>query len=252
MISCVILSHNSQDSIGESLRSVNWCDEVLVIDDASTDNTISIAQKHNAHVYSHCLEDNFAAQRNYGLKQAKGEWVLFLDSDEIVTENLKNEIRHELKGCSDAVKGYYIPRVDFIFGRTLRYGDVRRARYIRLARIGAGKWSRAVHEQWNIKGEIKTFSHPLLHSPHPTLKSFLHKINRYTTINANLMFQEGKRVHCFTIIVYPVAKFLYTYGFQFGFLDGTAGFVHAMMMAFHSFLTRAKLWQLQQGHKKSV
>ncbi|MFH0750007.1 MAG: glycosyltransferase family 2 protein [Candidatus Gottesmanbacteria bacterium] len=246
MISCVILTHNNQDSIEDALKSVSWCDETIVIDDESTDRTVAIAKQHKVSVFIRGLENNFAAQRNYGLEKAKGEWVLFLDSDEIVSPDLKKDIQEELKKQITA-EGYYIPRVDRMFGRNLRYGETGQARFIRLAKKKAGKWTREVHETWDVQGEVKTFTHPLLHSPHPTIKIFLSQINRYTSINARVFYREGKRATCFAIITYPAVKFLYTYIIKLGFLDGTAGFIMAMMMSFHSFLTRAKLWQLQRS-----
>lgn len=249
MISCIVLTHNSQASIEAALQSVAWCDEIICIDDESTDQTTAIVKKYQARVYQKPLDDDFASQRNFGLEKAKGEWVLFLDSDETVPSELAHDIQEELKKEHTAI-GYYIPRIDQMFGQTLRHGDTGQARFIRLAQKNAGKWVRAVHEVWDLQGEVKTFTHPLLHSPHPTIKIFLSQINRYTTINARVFFKEGKHVNCIAIVVYPVAKFLYTYIIKLGFLDGTAGFVLAMMMSFHSFLTRAKIWQLQQAKTK--
>ncbi len=245
MISCVILTHNSQDSIVEALKSVSWCDERIVIDDESSDQTVVIAKRYKAQVFPHSLNNDFAAQRNYGLSLAKGEWVLFLDSDEMVTPELQKDIQDECKKIKTA-DAYYIPRIDRMFGKNLRFGDTGGARFIRLAKKQAGKWEREVHETWDIAGEVKTFTHPLLHSPHPNIKLFLSQINRYTTINARVFYGQGKRATCCAILVYPIAKFLYIYIVQLGFLDGIAGFIMAMMMSFHSFLTRAKLWQLQK------
>ncbi len=245
MISAVILIHNNEDSIQKTLESVSWCDERIVVDDNSTDKTREIAKNVGAIVYQHALNDNFAEQRNFGLEKAKEKWILFVDSDEIVNSNLRDEmlklIQHD-KG----IQGYYIKRKDILFGRELRYGETAHVKLLRLAKKNAGKWARAVHETWNVNGPVASLTTPLLHYPHSTISEFLTQINRYTSLNAREFYYEGKRVSAWQIIVYPKAKFIQNYIVRLGFLDGAAGFVVAMMMSFHSFLTRGKLWELQQ------
>lgn len=250
MISCVILTHNNENKIESLLRSLAWCDEILVVDDDSTDKTKVIATKMKAMVISHSLNDDFAAQRNIGLAKAKGDWILFVDSDEYMSPELAGEIQTITTSTDTTTQGYFIKRNDRMWGRTLRFGETRNIRLLRLARRGAGKWSREVHEIWEVTGATKTCIYPLLHSPHPDVKTFISQINRYTTINAAVFYKQGKRANVMTIIMYPMAKFLQNYFVKLGFLDGTAGFVFAMMMSFHSFLTRAKLWQLdsQRSH----
>ena len=246
MTSCVILTHNNENKIESLLASLAWCDEIIVVDDDSTDKTKIIAENRKAIVITHPLQNDFAAQRNIGLSKAKGDWILYVDSDETVTPELAEEIQAIVGGTDGATQGYFIKRTDRMWGRALRFGETRNIKLLRLARRGAGKWKREVHEIWDVKGETKTCTSPLLHSPHPDVKTFLSQINRYTTINAAVFYRQGKRANVPAIMLYPVAKFLHNYFIKLGFLDGTAGFVFAMMMSFHSFLTRAKLWQLDQ------
>ena len=93
MISAIVLTKNSEDSIDKCLKSLIWCDEMIILDDDSTDKTLDIAQKHKAKIFQKSLDNDFSSQRNFGLDKAKGEWVLFIDSDEVVTEDLKKEIQ---------------------------------------------------------------------------------------------------------------------------------------------------------------
>lgn len=246
MISCVILTHNNEDRIEQLLASLSWCDERIVVDDDSTDTTRDIAKRAGAAVVQHSLENDFATQRNIGLAKAKGDWILYVDSDESVSPLLSAEIQDITNDASQSVQGYYMKRTDSMWGRELKHGETKDVRLLRLARRGAGKWKREVHEVWDVKGDTTTCVHPLLHSPHPDVKTFLAGINRYTTINAAVFYREGNRANGATIILYPVGKFFQNYFWKLGCLDGTAGFVFAMMMSFHSFLTRAKLWQLGQ------
>jgi len=245
MISVVVLTHNSQNMISAVLESLKWCDERIIVDDYSIDKTREIAKAAGCTIYQHSLNDNFAEQRNFGLEKAKGEWVLFVDSDELVSGKLCDEIQNALKKESKIV-GYYLSRRDTMWGRELKYGETAHVKLLRLAKKTAGIWERSVHEIWRVHGPVAYLVSPLLHFPHTSVSSFLSRINLYTSLNARQFYKEKKRFSVWQIIVYPKAKFIQNYFYRLGFLDGGAGFVSAMMMSFHSFLTRGKLWELEQ------
>lgn len=243
MISAVILSHNDQNVIQNAIASVAWCDEIVVVDDESTDKTREMARNAGANVLVHALRDDFAAQRNFAVAKARGEWVLFLDSDEIVSSQLASEIREEINTAKNReIVGYYLSRRDTLWGRELTHGETAHVKLLRLARRDAGKWIRPVHEVWDVRGPTKTLMHPLKHFPHPDVAQFISEINRYSSINARVFHQEGKRSTIWHIVAYPVAKFFLNYVLRLGFADGTPGAIVAFMMSFHSFLTRAKLY----------
>jgi len=259
MISAIVLTHNDEATIAKTLGSLPWCDEILIIDDGSTDNTLSKAEKFTTNIFNHPLSDDFSQQRNFGLSKAKHEWVLFVDSDEVVTDVLAKEIQEIVTPATlrnDRTVGYFIKRRDIMWGREFKHGEQGRMKLLRLAKKDAGKWIRPVHEAWspyvkpaclqgraagdkNIIGEL---AEPLLHSPHPNVAQYLEEINRYSTLNARYLFEQKIRVQWWQIVGYPLAKFFVNYIIRLGFLDGTAGAVVAIMMSFHSFLTRAKLW----------
>lgn len=241
MISVIVLSHNNEDSISRTLESLSWCDELIVIDDFSTDATIERVKKYTKNIFEHQLNGNFASQRNFGLTKAKGEWVLFVDSDEVVSAYLAKEIQEAVKiDCS----GFYFKRQDWFLGKQLRHGETNRVRLLRMAKKNAGTWERAVHEEWKVGGVIGELSHPLHHFPHPDVAQFIEEINRYSTINARFLYSKKVHVSWWHIVAYPAAKFFVDYFWYLGFLDGTAGAVVAIVMSFHSFLSRAKLWLL--------
>jgi len=241
MITSVVLTRNDEKGIERCLKSIQWCDEVIIVDDASTDGTIGIAKKLGAKVFVRKLNDDFAAQRNFGLAKAKGEWVLFVDSDEVVSEELASEIRQAVR---TVYKGLYIKRKDYLFGRWLAHGETANVRLLRLARKDAGKWVQPVHEEWKIEGKVGTLAHPLLHYPHQNVAQFLDKINRYSTLYAQYLHDHGIKEPAWTIVGKPMPKLFVNYFWRLGFLDGMAGIVVALMMSFHSFLVRAKLWKL--------
>lgn len=245
MISAIILSRNDQDSIGRTLASLTWCGELIVVDDFSTDKTPDIVKQYNAVLCQRHMDGDFSSQRNFGLTKATGEWILFVDSDETVSADLAEEIQKVSEiDCS----GFYIKRQDWLFGKQLRHGETGRVRLLRLAKKNAGKWKRPVHEVWNVSGTTGELSHPLDHFPHQDVAQFINEINLYSTLNARYLHSKNVHVPWWHLIVYPKVKFFMDYIWYLGFLDGTAGAVVALMMSFHSFLTRAKLYLL--WHRK--
>lgn len=249
MISAVILTKNEAKNIGECLKSVAWCDEKIVIDDYSKDNTAEIAERSGAKVIKHKLI-NFSDQRNFGLEKARNEWVLFVDADERVSQALWYEIDHSINNTLDKIDGFYIRRNDIIWGKTLRHGENSGVKLMRLARKTAGKWTGDVHERWEIKGTSRVLNHFLDHYPHQTVAEFLEEINYYTEIRARELYKNKSRSNWFSIIFYTGAKFFQNYFYKKGFLDGIPGFITALMMSFHSFLVRGKLWMLCKTEQK--
>ncbi|MCL4385595.1 MAG: glycosyltransferase family 2 protein [Cyanobacteria bacterium] len=247
-ISAIILTKNEEKNIVDCLESLSFCNEKLVIDDNSEDNTVDLAKKNGAAVYARFLNNDFSEQRNFGLFKAKSEWALFIDADERVSENLKKEIEY-LTSAVDLPKqlnGYFIKRQDFMWGKELRHGETGNIKLLRLARREAGKWNGRVHEEWIVKGKIGMLKNPILHYPHQSIKEFLSEINYYTDIRADELYNRGIKSSWFSVIFYPKIKFIQNYFIRLGILDGTGGFVFAILMSFHSFLVRGKLWLLWQ------
>jgi glycosyltransferase involved in cell wall biosynthesis len=254
-ISCVILTRNEEVNLPACLKSVDFCDEIILVDDFSNDRTAEIIQnlkvkdqKFNSKIktFQRSLNEDFAAQRNFGLLKAGGDWVLFVDADERVTPNLKKEILSAVKN-KKGIDGYFFKRSDFLWGKKLKYGEPGRVKLLRLARAGTGKWRRPVHEVWQVAGKTRVLTTPLLHYPHQSLDEFIENINDFSTLHAEANYREAKRSTLAKIIVWPTGKFVYNYVILLGFLDGTRGFVHAMFMSLHSFLAWGKLWKIKQS-----
>lgn len=247
-ISAVILTKNEEKSIQSCISSLSWCDEVIVIDDNSSDKTRAIAEKLKAKVYEHSLGNNFAEQRNYGLEKAQGDWILFVDADEQVSQSLAFEIQGKISENIENVQGYFVKRLDSMWGKTLQYGENGKITLLRLARKDAGTWQGKVHETWEISGKTGLLTNPLHHFPHQTVSEFLNEINFYTDVRAQELFDKKTKVSWWHIIVYPKAKFFVNYFIKLGIRDGLPGLMVALLMSFHSFLVRGKLWIL--WHKK--
>jgi len=245
-LSVVILTRNEEHNIKECVGCLDFCDEIIIIDDNSFDNTIDLAKKLGAKVYRKKLRNDFAAQRNFGLKKAQAKWVLFVDADERVTENLRNEI---IQITNDPLIGYlglYLRRDDYLWGKKLKYGETANVKLLRLARRKAGKWTRRVHEVWEIEGRTRELKNSLIHYPHPTMADFLNSVNVMSSLHAKANLEEGKKSSLTKIIIWPIGKFVSNYLLKMGFLDGIQGFIVALVMSFHSFLAWSKLWFLQR------
>lgn len=249
MISAVVITKNEEKNIADCILSLKWCNEVIVIDDDSKDNTVKIAKKSGAKVFVRSLNGDFSTQRNFGLEKASHEWVFFVDADECVSDALAFEISGITTMQSlQFYSGFYLRRNDVMWGKQLTHGETAGIKLLRLARKNAGRWTGKVHEQWNIIGKTTTLVNPLMHYPHPTTTEFLHEINFYTDLRAWELYEKKVKSTWFTIILYPKGKFLVNFIFKLGFLDGLPGFVFAIFMSLHSFLVRAKLWLL--WHKR--
>jgi glycosyltransferase involved in cell wall biosynthesis len=253
-ITAVVLTKNEEKNIEGCLRSIDFCGEIIIIDDYSTDNTkneiLKIKNQNdklNIKIFEKHLNNDFAAQRNFGLSKASNDWVLFIDADEEITQELKKEIVSLLHGSVVKENAFYLRRRDFFWKKELKYGEVSQIRQIGLIRLilkNSGRWMGSVHEVFHTANKIGQLNGYLNHYPHPTLKEFINDINYYSTIRAEELFARDVKTNILQIMLFPFGKFAYNYFLKLGFLDGPAGFTYAFMMSFHSFLVRAKLYQL--------
>ena len=175
MISAVILTKNEENKIVDCLESVDWCDEIIIIDDFSTDRTLQVVRNFNSRVkiFQHDLNGDFSSQRNFGLLKAKGEWILFIDADERLSNGLKGEIMDFVSLDNKNNVGFYLQRKDFIWNKELKHGEAGNIKLLRFAKKDSGTWEGKVHEVWKIYGNLADFSMPLLHYPHQSIADFL-------------------------------------------------------------------------------
>ncbi|MDO8658658.1 MAG: glycosyltransferase family 2 protein [Candidatus Levybacteria bacterium] len=254
LISAIILTKNEEKNIVDCIESLNWCDEIIVIDDNSEDRTCELTLQQNSgqagrvKIFTRSLNKNFSDQRNFGLSKTKNDWVLFIDADERVPDDLKNEIEYLTLNTdrSKQLNGYFIKRRDFMWEKELKYGETGSIKLLRLARKDSGSWKGMVHEGLEVKGKTGELNNYLLHYPHQTIAEFLKEINYYTDIRAKELFEKRVKVNWLYILFYSTGKFISNYLIKKGFKDGIEGFIFAIMMSLHSFLVRGKLWLLWQ------
>jgi glycosyltransferase involved in cell wall biosynthesis len=253
MISAVILTKNEEKNIVDCIKSLLWCDEVIIIDDYSSDNTIintQSLQSNKLKIYQHHMQNDFAKQRNFGLQKALYEWVVFIDADERVSSSLQYEILSTINASLENFSGYYIKRRDILWSKELHYGESGNIKLLRLGRKKRGEWVGNVHETWSVTGKTGELSNYLMHYPHQTITEFLSEINYYTDLRAQSLYEKKVKVSAVSIVGYTLGKFIQNFVYKKGFLDGIPGLLSALFMSLHSFLVRGKLWYLWQQSGK--
>jgi glycosyltransferase involved in cell wall biosynthesis len=234
-----VITLNEEANIDACLASVEWADEVLVVDSGSTDDTVGRARRRGARVE---VRDwpGYAAQKNWAAEQARSDWILSIDADERVTPQLADEIRQVLTAPSAA--GYRIPRVTWHLGRWIRTTDWYPDYQLRLYDRRRARWTpRRVHESVQADGLVGRLAHDLQHYAYRDLSHHHSTMDRYTTLAAAEMFDDGRSAGLIDLALHPWAAFIRNYVLRRGCLDGVPGFIISVMNAYYVFLKLAKL-----------
>jgi glycosyltransferase involved in cell wall biosynthesis len=234
------------------LKYWTWLDkakkinEIIVVDDNSDDQTQEILKKLETKrikvkIFERGLENNFSNQRNFGITKTTNNWILWLDADEKPSKSLIRFLNHI---DNLQYKNYAFKRNDIFIDHELKHGENANQYFLRFFNKKYGRFTGAVHEIWQSPKKIDHQKIHIHHYPHQSLKGFIKKLNFYSNIRSQELFDQNQKSNLFQIIFYPLAKFIKDYFFKLGFLDGTPGIIMALGMSFHSFLVRAKLWHL--------
>ena len=243
-VSVIVITRDEEHTLADCLESVRWADEIVVLDCGSTDRTVEIARIFTGKVFETDWP-GFGIQKNRALSHARCDWVLSLDADERVTPDLAEEIRGRLPHSE--ANGFVIPFQSSYLGRTMRHGDWRNEKHLRLFRRKAGRFSDdPVHERLIVDGEISTFANPIVHHSFASLEEVLDKVNRYSTAGAERRFASGKRSSLFKALSHASWTFFSGYLLKAGFLDGREGFLLAVSNAEGSFYSYMKLAFLRE------
>ena len=242
-LSVVVVTLDEEARIRECLDSVAWADEIVVVDAGSQDKTAAIAREVTDHVVVRPWP-GYAAQKNFGLDRASGDWVLSLDADETVSPALREEIAVVLAGRTTA-DGYTVPRRNIFWGRWVRHGGLWPDRQLRLVRRGRGRFvERAVHESLRVEGAVAPLSGHLEHRSYRDVADFLSRADRYTSLAADEWIAAGRPSRPLVdLVVRPVGRFLGMYVARAGFLDGWRGFLLATLYAYYVLMRSTKIWE---------
>lgn len=247
-LTVTVIAWNEEERLRACLESVAWADEIVVVDAESGDKTVQIAREFTDKVSVRAWP-GFAAQKNFAIDQAGGDWILSLDADERVTPELRERIRSILKDDGPA-DGYSIPRRNIFWGKWVRRGGLYPDYQLRLFRRKSGRFvENAVHESVTVAGRVEPLAEALLHHSYRDLEDFVRRSNRYSTLSAQDWIRRGKSTGLPGLVMRPLGRFLSMYIVHRGFLDGWRGFVLAVLYGEYVFLRMAKVWERQRERK---
>jgi glycosyltransferase involved in cell wall biosynthesis len=267
MISVIILTKNEELDLEKCLQSIQWSDDVHVLDSGSTDRTVEIAQQYNAQISTNPFE-SFGKQRNFALDNLvlKNEWILFLDADEVVTEKYRTALIDETSKAEDKVAGFYCCWKMILYDKWLKHCDNYPKWQFRVLRKGRGRFTDFGHGQkeGDIQGIIKYIKEPYLHYGFSKgWHSWLERHNKYSSqealarLNIHFEFKDvfsphgsvrnpALKSYLSRLPGWPFLRFFYTYILRLGFLEGTAGFTYCINMSYYEFLIQIKMKELER------
>lgn len=250
-ISVALTAKNEERYIRDSLESVKWADEIVIVDDYSTDRTVEISRAYTKKVFLNDSKGAVNTNKNLAIETATGDWILSLDADEIVTEELKEEILATINSPSPEILGYNIPRKNYFLGKWIKTCGWYPHYSIRLFKKGTARGPSAIHDTLEIKEKSKVgfLKSPLIHCAYENLDEYFEKFNRFTSRLAQEEYDQGVRINTMNFPLYffikPLFWFLLKYFFWRGFCDGFRGLFISFSSALVIFTTYAKLWEKQ-------
>ncbi len=241
-VSACIITRDEEDRLGPCLDSLDWCDELVVVDSHSTDKTRELAAARGARVIERDWPGH-VAQKEFAVRAARHEWVFCIDADERVSPELRDAIAAARRGGFAGAAGYEVSRVSTYLGRWIRHGTWYPDWKLRLFDRRRGGWGgRDPHDRALVDGGVQRLAGELRHEPYRSFDDHLRTIDRYTTIMAESMRAEGKRARLFDLIARPPTRFFVFFVWRRGFLDGWRGLLLAYLAAHYVRLKYAKLW----------
>jgi glycosyltransferase involved in cell wall biosynthesis len=242
-IAVCVLARDEQANLADLLPTLSWADETLVlVDDATTDDSAIVAEACADRVELHRFV-SFSEFRNAALQQARSEWVFFVDADERVSPALAAEARAVVSGSvsveptSDAPAGYWVPRLNIMFGRLIRGGGWYPDEQLRLLRRDAASYDEGVlvHEHAEVRGRTGHLAEPLLHLNYRSPRHFANKQRQYTALEARELVRQGGRPRARSLIGAPLREFIRRFITLRGWIDGPMGLVLSLAMAYYAF-----------------
>ena len=258
-LSVAIITKNEEANLARTLSSVQFADEIVILDSASTDRTTEIARSFNARVFDEDWK-GFSGSKNSAIEKCTGTWILSLDADEELSPQLQDQIRTLLPSNPPA-DAYYLKRRNLFLGRWIKHGGFYPDAKLRLFRRTAANFThpprfenRPVHETIAFDGVSATLDYDLIHHAYPTLETYIEHMDRYSTLGCTLLVASGKVSRSWpafvcNVFVVPQLTFLWNYIFRLGFLDGREGLLLHLYHATYTSWKYAKAWQAARTQK---
>jgi glycosyltransferase involved in cell wall biosynthesis len=252
-LTAIVITKNEEKRIERCLESIQWADEILVIDNMSEDQTASVARRHGCTVIQH-PQTSFGGQRNIGIRNASHEWILHLDADEVVPASLRDEIKSRALAPNCPYDAFALTMRIYFIGKPMLHGDWHsRNKKIRLARKEKGLFTETVHERLIVEGKVGILQETIDHYSLPSIANYLEKLNRYTDADVTeLSPREQSYPLLIGCLLRPLKRFVGNYFIRGGWLDGSHGFILSVLEAMYQFSIFAKKWELERRMPKQA
>ena len=252
-VSGVITSFNEEHNIGDCIESLEWCDEIIVVDSFSTDRTPEIAQEHEKVRFFQRNYFGAGAQKNWAMQHVRYDWIFLLDSDERCTPALRQEVKTLLSDGPEH-DAYMMNRDVYLLGKRIRFSGWQHDRVARFFRAGTAFYeNRRVHSVLHTTGETPILDNPIEH--HMVDRSFdeyAFRLAKYGYWNAAQCWQDGDRTSAIEVMVRPTWRFFRTYILQLGILDGSIGIVFCLLQSYSTYMKFAILWGWQTNDARGI
>lgn len=252
-LSVAVLTYNEEKNIADCLESVRWADEIVVLDEKSSDKTAEIARQYTKKVFfvdhgsqtGKTHDTMFHKHKQAAIDKCSGDWILQLDADERVSKELAGNIT-QMMSADEEYAGYRVPRKNIIFGKWVEHAGWYPDYQVKLFKNGKGRYPcKTVHEDIEINGETGTLESDLIHCHYTSVEKFVDRLNRYTTNDANFIWGKGERVIWSDAIRFPFDEFVRRFFYWEGYKDGLHGLVLSCLQAMSRLVVFAKLWEKQ-------
>ena len=245
-ISAFIVCMNEEHQIERCLKSVSWCDEIVVVDSGSVDGTLAVCERYGARIFSRAWP-GYVAQKRFALEACEMEWVLNLDADEEVSPALAAEIQTILSSGTSNYQGYSISRVVFFLGKWWRKGCWYPEYRLRFCRRTRTTWGgKDPHEKALVDGATTRLKGELYHYTYADISHQIRTLNSYSSQAAQSMLEDGKKFSLVSMGVNPLARFIKCFVLKRGYREGFSGLIVSLLEAYYVLLKYVKLWELQR------
>ncbi|MEM6707094.1 MAG: glycosyltransferase family 2 protein [Acidobacteriota bacterium] len=249
-ISALVTTFNEERHIGECIETLDWCDEVLIVDSFSTDRTPEIAQSFERVRFLQRTYFGSASQKNWAMDQTKHEWILIFDADERCTDALREEILELFKDGEPEREAYTIHRRVYFLGKVVRFSGWQRDQVVRLLKRGAGRYpNRRVHADMVTKSPAPILKSSMEHYMVEDFVVYARRILKYSWWGGAQAYREGKRAGFAKVFARSIWRFLRTYILQLGIFDGMRGLVFCLLQAYGTYMKWAFVWSWHTGQK---
>lgn len=246
MISALAITYNEEKHIERFINSLSFADEIIIIDSNSTDKTASIATSLGAKVIFKEF-DNFSSQKNFALQQAKHDWIVFFDPDEVISSQLAKEIVEKTESKT-STKAFKVKRNFYFMGKKIKYSGFQNDAVIRLFQKKYCKYNaNLVHETLEVNGVIETLKYKSDHYSYKNFDLYNKKLSNYSKLQAKMLYAKKVRPTLYHFLVRPWYRFFHQYVIKLGFLDGKEGFILAYLSAFSVFKRYLYLWTMYRN-----